>query len=561
VNGPAASSILLVEDSDTYAEIVERLLAGPAPDGWNLSVAPRLADAREWLLSNTADCVLLDLGLPDAKGLDTVAGVRSAAPHVPIVVLSGLDDERIATASLQHGVQDYLNKADIDGRSLRRAIRYAAERKRTELVIQHQAAHDALTGLPNRGLFMDSLQTAISRLARTRSAVAVLFVDLDRFKLVNDTLGHDAGDELLVEVAKRISSALRAGDVAARLGGDEFVVLVDNVENRLDAVTVADRLHGVLRGAFTIAGREVRVTASIGISQTGNPGADPVTLLSEADVALYQAKSLGKARSELFDAELSELARARDELERDLRGALAQGQLLVHYQPVVELDGGRIASAEALVRWLRPSGKLIPPVDFLAVAEDTGLIAKVDDLVLRAACHQLAAWREAGHPIPFVSVNVSTRQLCDPTFPGRLAAMLRETGADPRAVCLEVTEGAVLADEGAAWEALRRLKGVGVRLALDDFGIGYSCLTHVRRRAFDLLKIERSFAADAGVDAGATAMLAAVIGLAKALNVEVVIKGIETPGQAARLQEIGCGHGQGFLFGSPGPASALIPSA
>ncbi|HET7488567.1 MAG TPA: EAL domain-containing protein [Acidimicrobiales bacterium] len=549
------SSVLLVEDDEGDALIVRRLVA--AAGGIEVAVVRRLDEAREHLVAHTVQCVLLDLSLPDARGLDTVEGVRSADPDVAIVVVSGLNDEDMAVASLQRGAQDYLTKDEIDGRSLWRAIRYAVERKRSELLIRYQANHDALTGLANRLLFMERLRAAVARLARHGSHVAVLFLDLDHFKWVNDSLGHDAGDELIMEVAARLAAALRPEDVAARLGGDEFLVLVEDVRAELDAALVAERIHRMLEEPFLVRGLELRLTASVGISLSGDPGVQADALVRDADAAMYRAKALGRDRSELFDAGLRHLAQTRLQMENDLRRAVDRGEFVVHYQPVVELEEGRLVGAEALVRWCHPSGTLLPPDRFMALAEETGLIVPIGDFVLRTACEQLRVWERRAGFVPALSVNLSSVQVADPGLGRRIGGIIAAAGVDPASLCLEVTETTILGEAAASLDRLRELRGLGVRLGIDDFGTGYSSLTYLKRYPFEVLKVDRSFTAGLGVNADDAAIVEAIVGLARVLAMEVIVEGVETETQRAWLRHLGCTRAQGFLFAAPAPADQL----
>jgi diguanylate cyclase (GGDEF)-like protein len=409
--------LLLVEDNEVDVAIVRALLAESAGRSCHLTSVGRLTDARAHLLSAGADCVLLDLSLPDGEGMETVEMVLATAPEVPIIVLSGLQDDRVTMAALNEGAQDYLVKGQVDGASLWRSIRYAVERKRAEVALRQQALHDPLTGLANRPLFMDRLRAAIARLARQSHPLAVLVMDLDRFKWVNDSLGHDGGDELLVATARRLEHAVRPTDLVARFGGDEFVVLCEEVDDEPNALVVAERVQGALSADFPIAETQIRVSASVGVVTSRDPAAKAEGLLRDADVAMYRAKELGKGGCEPFDTAMRDAIQDRLEAEQDLRRGIAHDELLVYYQPLVDLTDDHPVGAEALVRWRHPSGEVVGPARFIGLAEVTGLIRPIGDFVTQTACEQLALWEPTAprhHQAPMLHVNLSARQLIDP---------------------------------------------------------------------------------------------------------------------------------------------------
>ena len=431
-------------------------------------------------------------------------------------------------------------------------------RKRAEDQLSWQAHHDPLTGLPNRKLFVERLEGALERRAAPGGGrVAVLFVDLDNFKIVNDSLGHGAGDRLLEAVAERLRRVLRPDDVIARFGGDEFTVLLANVHDERHALRVADRLAGALRAPLVLDGEQRFITASVGLSLAG-PGddrAEPQALLRDADAAMYRAKELGKARCEVFDDSMRQRAVERLELESALRGAEARGELRLHYQPQVTLPEGRITGVEALLRWEHPEHGLIPPLRFIPIAEQTGVILPIGAWVIREACRQAAAW---GDPSLLMSVNVSPRQLGAPEFVAVVAEALEETGLAPESLCLEITESAVLADADAALVMLRELKALGVKLAIDDFGVGHASLRHLRQLLpVDTLKIDKSFVDGILSDDDDSAIVEAVVRLAHSLGLEAVAEGVEHAEQAERLSGMLCQAAQGYHFARPLPAGEV----
>jgi diguanylate cyclase (GGDEF)-like protein/PAS domain S-box-containing protein len=435
------------------------------------------------------------------------------------------------------------------------SARDLTERRDYQSRLAHEVLHDRLTGLPNRGLFVDRLTQSLARTQRKDSLLAVLFVDLDRFKLVNDSLGHEAGDRLLLEVAARLQSVLRSGDTAARFGGDEFTLLCEEVVDEAQGTAIARRVLSVLSVPFVLDGSPVHLTGSVGIVLSdGAAGTRPEDLLRDADAALHRAKELGKARYELFDERLRASALARFHTESALHEAIELGQFRVHYQPEVSLLTGEVVAAEALVRWLHPVNGLVGPDDFIPLAEETGLIDQIGGWVLREACAQAARWRNArpdGKPF-VVWVNLSPRQL-DGDIVGVVAAAIAETGVDPARLGLEVTETALLGDADAAIEVLRQLRGLGVAIVIDDFGTGYSSLAYLRRLPVNGVKIDRSFVAGLGASREDDAIVGAVVGMASALGLTTVAEGVETRAQLDELVRLGCDMAQGYYFARPAP--------
>jgi diguanylate cyclase (GGDEF)-like protein/PAS domain S-box-containing protein len=434
-----------------------------------------------------------------------------------------------------------------------------SKRKDAEQELSWQAHHDPLTGLPNRALFTQRLAGALDRRRSDGNGrVAVLFVDLDNFKVVNDSLGHEVGDRLLEAVAERLRRVLRPEDVIARFGGDEFTVLVADVTDERQAVRVADRLAGALRSPIVVDGEQRFITASVGLS-LADPDAEGETqahvLLRDADAAMYRAKEMGKARTEVFDASMRARAVERLELEAALRGAIDRDELVLHYQPQVSLPEGTITGVEALLRWQHPERGIIPPLSFIPIAEQTGLILPIGAWVLREACRQLAAW---GRPDLLMAINVSPRQLGGADFRATVADAIADSGVAPEQVCLEITESAVLADVDAATATLRDLKELGVRLAIDDFGVGHASLRHLRQLLpVDTLKIDKSFVDGILSDAEDSAIVEAVVKLAHSLGLEAVAEGVEEAEQAEALSGMFCQSAQGYHFARPQPAADL----
>ncbi|MDE3095466.1 MAG: EAL domain-containing protein [Chloroflexota bacterium] len=440
-------------------------------------------------------------------------------------------------------------------------IRDVTERKSLERQLRYQALHDPLTKLANRTRFADRLDHALIRAARTGQMVAVLFMDLDNFKAVNDSLGHAAGDLLLTTVAERVQGCLRPGDTVARLGGDEFAILLEDVGAVDDATAVTTRIFAALDAPFELEGKELLVRASVGIAVGGQGGqaADADALLRDADLAMYVAKSKGKARYEVFDPSMQVSMMERLELLADLQRAVERQEFVLHYQPVMLLKTGELFGVEALVRWDHPRRGQIQPKEFIPLAEESGAIVPLGVWVLQEACRQAKAW-QTKYPMSqtwTMSVNVSVKQLQHPAFAGEVARVLKQSRLDPHRLILEITESVMMHDMESTMERLRQLKALGVRLAIDDFGTGYSSLSYLRQFPFDLLKIDKSFIDDVGRVAGRREMTSAIIELGKTLDLELVAEGIERTDQLARLQALECELGQGFYFHEPLDAAAI----
>ncbi len=421
----------------------------------------------------------------------------------------------------------------------------------------HQAFHDSLTGLPNRVLLMDRLGQALARSARTGARAAVLFVDLDTFKNVNDSLGHRAGDELLREAAKRLLACVRSADTAARFGGDEFVVLLEDVDEHRVA-RVANRILDAMNEPFAIQNREVFIGASIGIA-VGNDDADD--LLRDADLALYRAKSKGKGQKQVFEPEMHVAMVERMEMEESLAKALRAAELVLHYQPILELRSQELAGVEALVRWLHPARGLLLPGEFIPIAEDSRLMLPLGRWVLRTACMQVAEWRRTHDSARELTLNVnfSSAQFSDPTLVEGVREALAETELPPEQLVLELTETAFLRDPDTVAERMVELKRLGVGLAVDDFGTGNASLRHLIRFPVDVLKVDRAFVNRIGIDRRQTAIAGSIIRLGEDLEMVVVAEGIETPDQLAKLVALGCDFGQGFYLDRPMEPLSLEP--
>jgi diguanylate cyclase (GGDEF)-like protein/PAS domain S-box-containing protein len=461
---------------------------------------------------------------------------------------------RHADGSWRHvesAVTARLDDPSIEGMVLN--TRDITERKELEDQLAHPAFHDSLTGLANRALFRDRVDHALARMRRQRRPIAVLLLDVDGFKTVNDSLGHAFGDAFLVAVAERLRALLRPSDTPCRLGGDEFAVLVEDLTEAIDAPVVAERILDALRLPFVVDGKEIVSAASIGIAIADRPDTTADDLLRNADVAMYTAKNRGRNRSELFKPSMHQAMLDRLDLEADLRRAVDRGEFVLHYQPTVALDTGRISGMEALVRWRSPERGMVPPGMFISVAEDTGLIVRLGAWVLEEACRQAVAWHhEFGSDAPrTMSVNLSARQLQDDRLVDDVASIISRTGIRPDALVLEITESAVMADDEAMTARLHELKALGVRLAIDDFGTGYSSMSYLCSFPIDILKIDRSFVHGVRNEPQKMGIVRTIVELGHILELQTVAEGIELDEELQELRALQCDLGQGYWFARP----------
>ena len=676
--------LLIVEDNPGDARLLREMLNEQESSNSRLVSVESMAEAEAHLAAHTVDIILLDLGLADAQGLEAVRRARNGAPHTPLIVLTGLDDETMATRALQEGAQDYLIKGQIETRGLVRAIRYAIERKNTEEALfaekeraqvtldciadavictdilgkitfvnvqaekfsgwprqeaigqpmgevfrvlcagsrqpipdptriaigpdrtqripvdsvlvrrdgaeipiedsvapiydrhgeatgavivfrdvsaarrmatqmAYSAEHDYLTGLPNRMLLNDRIGQAVVLARRHATKVAILFLDLDGFKHINDSLGHRTGDTLLQSVAKRLVNCVRTSDTVSRQGGDEFVVLLSEVQHAEDAAITAARMLRAVAVAHSVAQLELHITTSIGVSVYPDDGLDAETLIKNADTAMYQAKEKGRQSYQFFEPMMNVRAVERQSIEESLRRALERGELTLHYQPKIELETGAITGAEALLRWTHPVRGPVAPLEFIAIAEDCGLILPIGAWVLREACRQTQAWLRAGLPAVPVAVNASAMEFRAENFLQGVFRALADTGLDPGLLELELTESVLMKRPESAAAILQSLRKRGVRVAIDDFGTGYSSLSYLRKFPVDALKIDQSFVRQISAAGDDRSIVTAVIALARSLKLRVVAEGVETLDELRFLQAHQCEEAQGYYFSRPVP--------
>jgi diguanylate cyclase (GGDEF)-like protein/PAS domain S-box-containing protein len=679
-------TVLLVEDNPGDARLLREMFNEQGPSDTTLTEVGCMRDAEKYLGESSVDIVLLDLGLPDARGLETVRRAREAAPHVALVVLTGLDDELLAAQSLQEGAQEYLVKGQHEtygnSRGLLRALRCAVERKALEealfaekeraqvtlnsigdavicidiegnvtflnvvaerltfwtrqaavgqpmtevfpvmdaehgqiasdlsaastvgsaagggpsnrilirgngSVIQieesvapihdregrgigtvivfrdvsaaramakqmsHLAQHDFLTGLPNRMLLNDRIDQAIALTARRNGKVAVLFLDLDGFKYINESLGHPVGDKLLQSIAERLVGCVRSSDTVSRQGGDEFVVLLSDVQHVEDAAVSARRILKAVAEAHSIDQHDLHVTTSIGVGVYPDDGGDAETLIKNADTAMYQAKENGRQGYQFFQPAMNVRAVERQSVEESLRRALKWQEFKLEYQPKIDLGTGAITGAEALLRWIHPTRGSVSPTRFIPVAEDCGLILPIGAWVLREACTQARIWLENGLPLAAMAVNVSAIEFRDDNFLHGLFEILGDTGLDPKYLELELTESVLMKRVESTASILQALRDRGVRVAIDDFGTGYSSLSYLRKFPVDALKIDQSFIRQIKTGGDDATIVTAVIGMAHSLRLRVVAEGVETLEELEFLRSHQCDEAQGFYFSQP----------
>ncbi|HWW60079.1 MAG TPA: EAL domain-containing protein [Thermoanaerobaculia bacterium] len=681
----AIAHVLLVEDNPGDARLLREMLneqRSPCP---RLTLVQTLSEAVEFVGQNAVDMILLDLGLPDAQGLSAIRQVRAVAGHVPLVVLTGLDDESVAGLALQEGAQDYLIKGQIETRGLLRSLRYAVERKTMEsalleekeraqvtlncisdavactndsgeitflnvvaermtgwslgsalgrpmdevfrivdepssraldlpdphwvaspdaalpsssillradgskmpieassaciqsrgglangavvifrdvtaaralaLKMSHTAQHDALTGLPNRLLLNDRINQAIARAPRHKNHVAVLFLDLDGFKQINDQRGHATGDRLLQSISERLVACVRGSDTVSRQGGDEFVLLLSEVEQWDDAAITARRILQAISDTHVIDDQEIHITASIGVSVFPDDGADAQILIKHADAAMYEAKERGRQGYRFFKPSLNVRAAERQSIEEALRRALERHEFALHYQAKASLVTGAIIGAEALIRWTHPTLGLITPAHFVPLAEDCGFILPIGNWVLREACAQAQSWMKSGLPLSTVAVNISATEFREKRFFNEVQKILDDSGLDPSCLELELTERVLMEDQALTTSVLARLRNHGVKAVLDDFGTGYSSLSNLRRFAVDALKIDPSLVCQAGLPGREPMIVAAVISMCRSLGLRVVAEGVETLEELSFLSAHQCHEVQGYYLSRPLPAA------
>jgi diguanylate cyclase (GGDEF)-like protein len=549
VSKPRVTRVLLVEDDSADAMLFETGLRLRHPGEFAVTVAPDMASAEALLRKDQFDVISLDLGLPDAQGLQAVARIQAEAPHIGFIVLSNSEDPELAIETVKAGAQDYLVKRRAGGTNIAKSLRYAEQRKRAEQHLANIAFHDQLTGLANRNLFRQRVAKALANCRRRGDAFAVLLLDMDRFKSVNDALGHDAGDAFLQQVAERLRSATRETDTVARLGGDEFAVLATGIASPSDLGLIVERILAAIRKPIELSGTRLNPTTSIGAALYPISGEDSDTLLAAADAAMYVAKREGRNGYHIHGAELTRQIAQKLQLENQLRQAIERREFKLYYQPQIS-PYGSFVGAEALLRWVPENGEPVSASEFIGVLEDTGLIMDLGPWIIRTACQQLGAWRRSGHRVDRMAINLSARQLLSRDFSAQVRDAVRGAGLMPKDIELELTESTLVRDTEAMQAVLGELHRDGFRLALDDFGTGYCSVAYLRNFPIDTLKVDGSFVQEIASDKYRRNLVGGLIHLALRLGLEVVAEGVETTDQRDVLSAERCSIMQGFLFGS-----------
>ncbi len=523
--------------------------------GFCLEQVHDFAEAAAYCEEHNVDVALADLFHKDAREpglIERVQGIIGSS--VALVMLGDGDNEKLALEGLQLGAQDHLNTRTLNPETLRRALRYAVARKKAEQRLARLAHYDTLTGLANRATFLDRLEHGLARSRRQKSRLAVMFLDLDRFKSINDNLGHNAGDELLRMAGGRVSKCVREYDTVARLGGDEFAVLLDTCLERAGPHDVAQRIMDIFQVPFRLGDLDLVVTSSIGVAVCADGDVSGEVLMKAADAAMYQAKRSGRNQFNVDVLSGTGEGPNPTSLETELRRAMHRNSYLLHFQPQFDMRGERFRGAEALIRLERDDGSLMPPMEFIPLLEDTGLIWEVGAWIVQEACRVLASWRADGYLDCIMAMNLSARQFQRPGLADIVASALARSNVPAECLELEITESMLMRDIAMTNETFAELKGLGVRIAIDDFGTGYSSLAYLHRFDVDALKIDMSLVHSLSSSSKAALLTGAVVGLGHNLGLDVVAEGVETQEQFDFLQQAGCDVAQGFLLGKPKPA-------
>jgi diguanylate cyclase (GGDEF)-like protein len=587
-------SILVVDDVADNLKVLSSTLT---QQGYQVRCAKNGLTALLGASTIQPNLILLDIKMPDLDGYEVCQKLKAdeRTRHIPVIFLSALDDVLDKVKAFEVGGVDYISKPfqvkevlirvknqialqsaqaeifqlnqELEKRVQTRTLelktanrqlqKEIVERQRVQKQLVHDALHDGLTGLPNRTLLMERIELTIEQAKLDDDYMyALLFIDLDRFKIINDSLGHAIGDQLLIAVSNLLQHCLRDSDIVARLGGDEFIILLDEIKEIHDATAIGDRIQQKLRSPFEIEGQHIFTSASIGVVSGSSSYNNASDLLRDADIAMYRAKAKGKARYEIFDQAMYHETLKLIELENSLRLAIKRNEFVLHYQPIISLGNNDLVGFEALIRWQHPTRGSISPVEFIPIAEDTGLIVDIGEWLLKEACQQLQKWQKQFDFIPQVaslkmSINLASQQLQEPEFIHKLDQILEETGINGSSLRLEITESVLIEPGGSVQNTLKQIRKRNIKLSIDDFGTGYSSLSYLRRFPIDNLKIDRSFIEQMNCDSENFEIVRVIITLAKTLGMDAISEGVETLQQLQQLRALGCEFGQGYLFAKP----------
>ena len=546
--------LLLVEDDHNEALMITKMLQEGLQDQFTLEQRLSVSEALELVRRESFQAIILDLHLPEGQSFDSIPQFIQYCPGAPILILSSVEDEEQAINAVKSGAQDYLIKGQTSSSTFCRAIRYAMERHRATQRITQLAHYDHLTGLANRGLFYERLNCAVARCNRNDMAMALMFLDLDHFKEINDSFGHECGDSLLKTVATRLKKCIREIDTGVRLGGDEFAVLLEQIISVEDVALVAERILQLLAQPIIVNHHQLQITGSLGITIYPWDSANPQELLSHADAAMYRAKAQGGHNYQFYTAGMKTAGLDGSTLEVELSRALAKKEFLLHYQPQMNLRTKEVIGMEALLRWHHPYQGLIGPNHFIPQAEENGMIIPIGEWVLRAASKQAKYWAKQGFPVPQVAVNLSAKQIHQGNLPTLIQDILHRSHLEPKNLKLELTETFLIHETEETLHTLRELKAMGVHLYIDDFGAGYASLRYLKSFPVDGIKLDQSLIQQLPHNTNDTAIVKALISLGKALGLEVIAEGVETQEQVDFLDEHGCDAMQGYWLAPPLPA-------
>jgi len=551
----SSGKVIIADDDPSILLLLRHILT---ENNYQVTEARSGAQAIELCRKHSFDLAIFDLVMPDIDGINACNEVSyQIANPPPVLIVTSLDDDSSVSRAFEAGAVDYITKP-INWSVFRQRVKRIIEGEQNRQKVQRLEYHDALTGLPNRSLLLDRLESATLRAHRNQHMVALMMVDIDNLKLINETLGHHNGDKIIQSVATRLNKNMRETDTLSRSGGDEFNLIIENIQRLEDVGLLAAKFSRVIEHKLTLMDQDIQVKASIGISVYPQDGEDIGSLLSHADAALYRAKEKGGNAFEFYSPDLGLRANRRLQLENALRNALEQDELVVYYQPKVDLLSGQATGVEALVRWNNPQQGIIPPDEFIPIAEETGLIIQLGHQVMEKACAQLKQWQNSGIPVTNMSINVSARQFREQDLVSLLKDILGRHQLNAEHIELELTESTLLKNEDQAESKLNQLHEMGIKISIDDFGTGYASLAYLKRLPIDILKIDKSFTDGIVHDPDDIAIVNAIYGLARGLGLKLVAEGIETEEQLKRIQTLGVDFGQGYFWSPPLAAEEYV---